>query len=136
MDNMPFLTWLDDQLQDKGWKDAELARRGNFSATTLTNVRAGVRRPGFKLINGIAIALNVTSEEVAAKAGRLGDADDTTLESNDEETKLLKKIRRLFGRMDPDTQATYVAIGETMAARDEKIREKKPARDRAAKART
>jgi transcriptional regulator with XRE-family HTH domain len=125
---------LDDQLQDKGWKDAELARRGNFSATTLTNVRAGVRRPGFKLINGIAIALNVTSEEVAAKAGRLGDADDTTLESNDEETKLLKKIRRLFGRMDPGTQETYV--GETMAARDEKTREKKPARDRAAKART
>jgi transcriptional regulator with XRE-family HTH domain len=132
-ENMPFLAWLDERLQEKGWKDAELARRGNFSATTLTNVRTGVRRPGFKLINGVAIALGVDSEEVASKAGRLGDGDGQSSES-DEEAKLLKKIRRAFSRMEPGTQETFVAIGETMAARDERNREKKPSRNRSAKA--
>lgn len=132
IENMPFLAWLDKQLEERGWKDAELARRGNFSATTLTNVRTGIRRPGFKVINGVATALTVDPDVVAELAGRLGKADD----NDEEETRLLRKIRRAFERMDPETKETYVAIGETMATRDQKNREKMPARNRPAKART
>jgi transcriptional regulator with XRE-family HTH domain len=131
--NAPFLNWLDGELNERGWDDAEVARRGDFSATTLTNIRKGRRKPGIKLANGLAVAFGLDPNFVSAKAGLV---PDYTRMDNEKDEKDIQRIRRFFSQMEPATRDNYIAVGETLARQDQKRRTTDEARTRPAKART
>lgn len=117
--NRPFLEWLDAELEERGWDDAELARRGNFYATSLTHLRKGRRKPGIKLVNSIANGLGISPGVAAAKAGLV---PDYTVMANEKDEQDVQRIRRLFNQMDNETRDTFLAIGDSLARRDQRRR--------------
>lgn len=68
---MTFEIWLDEQLDKRGWNRSDLARKGNFNPSALSNIYTGRRKPGIDICNAIAAALKLPPEEVYREAGLL-----------------------------------------------------------------
>ena len=68
-----FSEWLEEQLNDRGLKPADLTNSAKIGKGTVYNVLNRTRRPGPDICLAIAQALNLPPEEVFRKAGR-GDA--------------------------------------------------------------
>lgn len=68
---MSFQDWLISELQNRGWSQAELARRANVSRAAISNVLSSNRNPGPELCEAIALAMHIQPEEVFRQAGLL-----------------------------------------------------------------
>jgi len=127
----PFVTWLTNEIKDRGWSDSELARRAGLRPSTLSMLISGRNQPGRKLCIGVAHALGIPEEFVFRKAGFL-----TPLpEEVDEEREALVLFRRLapeqrgaamamlrgLARANPDSACTRRAdiIADIHATADE-----------------
>jgi len=66
-----FGEWLEAQLAEKGWKQAELARRAHISQPTLSRIINDTRKVGPDAARSIARALGEAPEEVFRLAGLL-----------------------------------------------------------------
>lgn len=66
-----FSEWIEEQLNLRGWKPADLARAARVGQTTISNIINGNRNPGPDFCISIARALNVPTELVFRKAGIL-----------------------------------------------------------------
>jgi len=66
-----FGDWLLTAIEDKGWKQAELARRAHIKDATLSRIITGSRQIGPDVAQSIARALKVPPEQVYRKAGLL-----------------------------------------------------------------
>ena len=78
-----FSDWIETQLNDKGWKPADLARAAGVTDAALSRVLSGSRNPGPDLCRAIARALNEPAEKVFRLAGLLPPlpaSDDSTLQ--------------------------------------------------------
>jgi len=64
-----FVTWVMEELEERGWSYSELARRAGVSASTISMVISGKRSPGWELCAGIAQAFNLSPLRVFALAG-------------------------------------------------------------------
>lgn len=69
MDN--FSDWLNEELNKRGWIQADLYRRSGLSRTSISDVIAGNLAPGYKFCAAIARALDLPPEFVMRKAGLL-----------------------------------------------------------------
>jgi transcriptional regulator with XRE-family HTH domain len=70
-----FVNWLQEELDDRGWSQAELARRSKMTTATISHIFTGERRPGPETCTGIATALKYPPEVVFRKAGLLPEED-------------------------------------------------------------
>jgi len=73
MQQPSFAKWLQSQMKQIGWNQAELSRRAGVSNQSISLVLSG-QRPGQKVIEGLARALSehgITQVEIAERAGRL-----------------------------------------------------------------
>lgn len=68
---MSFGEWLLSTLEDKGWPQAELARRSHITGTQISRIISGQRHPGIDAITGIAQALEMPVDEVIRRVGGL-----------------------------------------------------------------
>ncbi len=59
-----FSSWLVGAIRDKGWSQAELARRANVSPAAISDVISGRRNVGNDLAIAIANAFRFPPEEV------------------------------------------------------------------------
>ena len=66
-----FVTWLNRELDERGWSRSEAARRGEFSPSMLDKVIGGFANPGLDFCRGIARAFNMPLEDVFRRAGIL-----------------------------------------------------------------
>ena len=66
-----FTDWLETQLRVRGWQPAELARKANLGAGTLSRILSGTRRPGPEVCVAIAAVLGYPAEDVFRRAGLL-----------------------------------------------------------------
>lgn len=66
-----FGDWLLAEIENKGWKQAELARRAHIQDATLSRIITGSRQVGPDVGQSIAQALEVPPEKVFRKAGLL-----------------------------------------------------------------
>lgn len=66
-----FGEWLSEQLDERGWTQAELARRAYISQSTLNRIVNGMRQPGPDATQAIAKALGKPPAEVFRHAGLL-----------------------------------------------------------------
>lgn len=69
--NVAFGTWLDRELQQKGWSQSEAARRGEMSSQMINAIINGQANPGLESCQGIARAFKLPLEDVFRLAGIL-----------------------------------------------------------------
>ena len=74
--NISFAEWLSDQLEERGWSQAELARRANTSRSSINGLITGSRNPGPELTSAIANALRLPESIVFKMAGILSPTTD------------------------------------------------------------
>ena len=88
-----FITWLNNELRERGWLDSEFARRAELSRATVSMVFSSQSNPGLEFCLGTARALKIPPEEILQRAGLLpqlpAPADDPTL------SELLKHAKRM-----------------------------------------
>lgn len=76
------IKWVNEQINHKGWTMRELARRGEISITSVSQVLSGKAGPGAKFFQAMSKAFGVTLESVERLEGvgtlpqnRLNDPD-------------------------------------------------------------
>jgi len=62
------VTWINEELLQRGWSQSEAARRGGISSQMISSVVLGVANPGPSFCRGIARAFGVPEEEVFRRA--------------------------------------------------------------------
>lgn len=87
-----FAEWLKEELDNRGWTRAELARRSKLQEATFTYIFGG-RKPSPETCNAIAGALGIPSETVFRKAGLLP-------ANPEDDEKLLNEVVEAFKRLD------------------------------------
>lgn len=86
-----FATWLNEQLNERGWSRSELARRAHYSSSLVDQVINGtIKKPGVKFCEGTARAFRLPVEEVLRRAGRLPPITD-------EDARLFESIKARMG---------------------------------------
>lgn len=66
-----FVTWLNRELDQRGWSRSEAARRGEISASMMDKVIGGFSNPGIEFCNGVSRAFKIPLEDVFRLAGIL-----------------------------------------------------------------
>lgn len=66
-----FVTWLNVELDRRGWPRSEAARRGDISESMWSKVISGYANPGLDFCRGVARAFNMPLEDVFRMAGIL-----------------------------------------------------------------
>jgi transcriptional regulator with XRE-family HTH domain len=100
-----FESFINTELDKRGWTAAELARRAGVTHATLSHIISGKNKPGPKLCNGIARAFGIPSAEVFRIAG---------LQPSVPETKESEEELLFFFRQLNDSEKNYLtAIAKT-----------------------
>jgi transcriptional regulator with XRE-family HTH domain len=107
-----FATWLQNELDIRGWRQVDLVRKAGIHSGFLSKILSRERRPGVGTCAAMARAFNLSEEEVLRRAGLLStrpvakdDTPDTprirdliksflALEDEDQE-HILKEMRAL-----------------------------------------
>jgi transcriptional regulator with XRE-family HTH domain len=66
-----FASWLQEELRQRGWNQAELARRSGITTAQVSRLLTGEQHPGPTACRKIARALHIPAEEIFRKAGLL-----------------------------------------------------------------
>jgi transcriptional regulator with XRE-family HTH domain len=86
MDKRPFAQWIVDEINDRGWTRADLARFAKVSPTAISDVINGRRSAGSDLCSALAEAFNYPPDYVFRKAGLLPELEEEELPGLDELT--------------------------------------------------
>ena len=87
-----FVTWLNEELNRRGWSSSELHRRSGMATSTISMVLGGQNKPGWDFCNAVAQALGESPEKVFRLAGLLPPLpapDDPILQELNDVTKNL-----------------------------------------------
>lgn len=110
MDKTIFSDWLLQQLQDKGWSQAELARASGLTRQAISNYINGVvRKPDEDALASIARGLRLPVQTVYQAAGILPPKPEM-----DEQTE---RLLHLYNQMTDDEREEWVALGEFVFGR-------------------
>jgi transcriptional regulator with XRE-family HTH domain len=64
-----FLQWVEFELQRRSWRNADLAREGQMSESTVSRVLNGGSRVSYEFCNGVAVAFKIRPEPLYRHAG-------------------------------------------------------------------
>lgn len=85
--------WLQDELNKRGWLQADLARKGKITPAQVSRIMSEEQKPGLEACIGIAKALGISVDEVARRV-RPGALPRTTADQAQKE-KLLYQVQLL-----------------------------------------
>lgn len=88
------IEYLESNLRQRGWTQADLARKSGLDSSLVSNFFAGRRNVGAASAVSIARAFNVAPEIVFRKAGLLPNVPEATAEE--------EQLLYLFRQMTPD----------------------------------
>jgi len=108
-----FTNWLIEEMNKRGWSQAELARRAGISRGAVANLINGQRKPGPETCEGIARAFRYPADKVFQLAGLLP-------ESGDNEDPRLARLNRMMAQLPADDQDDIIAMVEAYIERREK----------------
>ncbi len=94
-----FGDWLENEMNDRGWRPVDLANKARISRGSLSNIINDLRRPGPDICRAIANALQVPPEKVFRQAGLLPPKPETE--------EKLEEAMHLFQQLGED-QRKYV----------------------------
>lgn len=121
-----FITWLNGELDRRGWSRSEAARRGEVSASMMDKVIGGFSNPGIEFCKGVSRAFKMPLEEVFRLAGILPDRGANGRPVRDKrgivyeidgDAVLLAKYHALSG----DDQALVQDLMERLGHRESRI---------------
>lgn len=101
-----FSTWLAQEMEEREWTSAVLARKSGLSPGSISNIIRRARRPGPGFAARVAIAFNLPPDEVFVKAGLLPPGDE--LDS------VARRILYLLGGLSDDDKETVLTITEAI----------------------
>lgn len=108
-----FIAWLQDQLQQRGWDQSELARRSHITTAHISRIMSGENQAGPEACVKIARALQLPAEVVFREAGWLPHAKVTeegveeltyyfTNVSEDDRRRILAMARAVYQLSTPE----------------------------------
>lgn len=77
MSLVDFSSWLQDRLDERGWRPTDLAKQAKMSDTAISRFIQGARKPDSKSLNAIAKALKLPPDQVFRAAGQLPQKPET-----------------------------------------------------------
>lgn len=95
--------WLEQELENRGWKQADLARSANLDSAAVSMLLNGRRKPGEVTCNAIARAFGIPAETVFRFAGIL--PNHPGLDEDFEE------LKHIFNQMTDEEQEEFLAQG-------------------------
>lgn len=98
--------WIEDQLRQRDWRPADLARAAGVRDSTISRVLNGSAKAGPELCSAMAEALGVSPVEVFRYAGLLPPSYGTTNDLSQDEAEWLEIYRSL----DPDRRKTIFGV--------------------------
>jgi transcriptional regulator with XRE-family HTH domain len=107
--NDKFSVWLLNEIQSRGWSQAELARRAGSSRTAISDVISEKHPAGFDLCIGIAQALKYPPEAVLRAAGLLPQVSQNT--------EALEKITFLFTELTPSERVMLIEYAQFLLSK-------------------
>lgn len=66
-----FVTWLENEMDARGWTNSETARRAGVSASNISMTLSRTKFPGVEMCRGLARAFHIPPERVFRIAGIL-----------------------------------------------------------------
>lgn len=97
-----FKWWLLERLDERGWSQADLARRSGLSPAQVSRLASGVRQPGLDACLRLAQALGLSLDHVCGVAGLLPLPPEATLETDE--------LLRLAGALPPRARRDLLAL--------------------------
>lgn len=73
--NIDFNSWLNNELQKRGWSQSDLATAAGLPRGTISNILNNTRKPGANVLEAIANGLHLPPETVYRAAGLLPPVD-------------------------------------------------------------
>jgi len=95
MDTQRFSDWLNDQMRDRGWTQADLARASGLNTGFVSMIMSGKRGPGSKACQSIAKGLRLHESVVFQAAGLLAGRPRTS-----DGDALINEITDIYHRLD------------------------------------
>lgn len=92
-----FIDWLNDQLRERGWKQADLAKFSHLDTSYISNLINGKRNPGPVACKALASALRIPLDTVYQAAGLLRNPKP----DND---GIIEEITDIYTRLDDDNR--------------------------------
>lgn len=110
---MSFGSWLQAELNKRGWSQWELSRQSEIPQSQISKIINGSRHPGPEPCIAIAEALGVSRDEVFRARGWLlsETEEDARLKLSSEVTKLGTKLDRLSS----ESRQVALLVANTMA---------------------
>jgi transcriptional regulator with XRE-family HTH domain len=119
-----FLDWYDGMLQNKGWRSEQVASRGDFDSSVITNYRAGRTGVGQKVAERAARAFGYDDEQVLRLLQDLqlvpGGEGEPTKKSQKAAESWARKIDKID---DDDERQRLIETVDTIIAQAVKRRE-------------
>jgi len=112
MMNKQFQEWIESELNNRGWRPADLANKAGLSQTALSNVLNGHRNPGPAFCRAVAKALVVSPESVFRLADILPPIPDNEIRE--------EKILYALNQLSSTAQDLAIAAVEGMIKGDKK----------------
>lgn len=106
MPQTKLVEWIEDQLRQRDWRPADLARAAGVRDSTISRVLNGNAKAGPELCNAIAAALGVSPVEVFRTAELLPPSAGKVDELSQDESEWLEVYRSL----DPDQRKTIFGV--------------------------
>jgi len=76
-----FSVWLTEEIDKRGWSEAEFARRGKITPQSVNQVINDINKPGMKMFQAAARAFEMPLAEVMRIAGEMPPRPSTPVES-------------------------------------------------------
>lgn len=111
-----FSAWLVQELDKRGWNQAELHRKSSLSKTVISDVIAEKALPGFEFCIGVAKAFKIPADLVMRLAGLLPATSELTSQK--------EQLIHLFDQLPPDEKEdliSYLQIKLTLLERSGKL---------------
>lgn len=111
MAKIDFPNWLQDELNERGWSQSDLARESGIMPASISRILQGTRNPGPEACTAIANALGFPVETIFRVAGLLPERVDI-----DEETQ---QMMHLFEQLADDDQEALISLAQFFIERRE-----------------
>jgi transcriptional regulator with XRE-family HTH domain len=106
-----FSTWLQSELDSRGWSQSDLARASQTSPGTISNLITGLRQPGDDLCRAIASAFKMPQWRVFLFAGLL---TEPPVSKNELDSTTEHFINRVMA-LPPEKRERVLALSESIA---------------------
>lgn len=97
-----FPTWLQNQLDDRNWKQADFARRTGVNSGYVSQIMNGVRSPGVEFCQKVARAFGIRDVDVMKIAGLAASP------AQDDATPSLRELITKFAQLSDEDQESVL----------------------------